>query len=63
MSIFLVSNTDSPYYQSEAFDKLLAFIQRHPRECTLREQNNKRSIVIKNVPTVEMACSYLQEMK
>lgn len=52
MSIFLVTNPESPYYESEAFDKLLGFIQKHPRECTLREQNGKRSIVIKNVPTV-----------
>ena len=43
--------------------KLLGFIQKHPRECNLREQNGKRSIVIKNVPTVEAACGYLQEME
>lgn len=63
MSIVLVSNTDSPYYQSDAFDKLITFIQKHPRECTLREQNGKRSIVIKQVPTVETACAYLEEME
>ncbi|WP_456087685.1 transcription-repair coupling factor [Parabacteroides sp.] len=63
MSIFLVTNPESPYYESEAFDKLLGFIQKHPRECTLREQNGKRSIVIKNVPTVEAACSYLDEIE
>ncbi len=62
LSLFLVSNTDSPYYQSEAFDKLIAFIQNHPRECNLREQNGKRSIVIKNVSTVEAACAILQEI-
>ena len=62
MSIFLVTNPESPYYESEAFDKLLGFIQKHPRECTLREQNGKRSIVIKNVPTVEVACNYLDEI-
>jgi len=63
MSIFLVTNPESPYYESEAFDKLLGFIQKHPRECTLREQNGKRSIVIKNVPTVEAACGYLDEIE
>ena len=62
MSIFLISNPESPYYESEAFDKLLGFIQKHPRECTLREQNGKRSIVIRNVPTVEAACSYMEEI-
>ncbi len=62
MSIFLVANPDSPYYQSAAFDKLLAFVQRYPRQCNLREVNGKRSIVIKEVPTVEKACALLEEM-
>ena len=61
MSIFLVANQDSPYYQSEAFDKLLAFIQKHPRECMIRDVNGKRSIVVKNVRTVETACALLEE--
>ena len=63
MSLFLVSNPDSSYYQSEAFDKLLGFIQKHPRECSLREQNGKRSIIIKNVQTVETACCYIEEIE
>ncbi|MBQ4161641.1 MAG: transcription-repair coupling factor [Parabacteroides sp.] len=63
MNLFLVSNPDSPYYQSEAFDKLLRFIQKHPRECNLREQNGKRSIIIKNVQTVETACCHLEEIE
>lgn len=63
MNIILISNSESPYYQSEAFDKLLAFIQKHPRECNLRDQNGKRSIVIKNVRTVETACMLLEEIE
>ncbi|WP_293651521.1 transcription-repair coupling factor [uncultured Parabacteroides sp.] len=63
MSIFLVANQDSPYYQSEAFDKLLAFIQKHPRECMIRDVNGKRSIVVKNVSTVETACALLEEIE
>lgn len=62
MSLFLVSNPDSSYYQSEAFDKLLRFIQWNPRVCNLREQNGKRSIIIKQVPTVETACAILEDM-
>ena len=57
MSLYLVSNPDSPYYESTAFDKLLKFVQKYPRLCNLREQNGKRSITIKEVPTVEKACA------
>lgn len=63
MSIFLVSNMDSPYYQSEAFDKLIHYIQQNPRDCNLREQNGKRSITIKNVDTVEKATAILESME
>lgn len=63
MSVFLVSNPESPYYESEAFDKLLSFIQKYPRECQLRENAGKRSIVVKDVPSVEKACVYMQEME
>ncbi|MDR2810117.1 MAG: transcription-repair coupling factor [Tannerellaceae bacterium] len=62
MNIFLISNPHSFYYTSEAFDKLLAFIKKYPKRCTLREQNNKRSIIIKDIPSVETACSLLEEI-
>lgn len=63
MNLVLVSNPDSPYYQSEVFGKLLAYLQKYPRVCSLREQGKRRSIVIKNVPTIEAACFYLQEIE
>jgi transcription-repair coupling factor (superfamily II helicase) len=62
MNIFLVQNPKSPYYESEAFDKLLSFLKNYPRRCTLREQNNRRGITVKDVPNVETACSLLEEM-
>lgn len=62
MSLFFVGDPDSPYYQSEAFGKLLHFIQSHPRICDLRDKNGKRSLVIKGVPTVERASELLREM-
>ncbi|MCD8193074.1 MAG: transcription-repair coupling factor [Tannerellaceae bacterium] len=62
MSLFLVSNPESPYCQSEAFDKLLGYIQQYPRRCNLREQNGKRSILITQVETVEDACRILTDI-
>jgi transcription-repair coupling factor (superfamily II helicase) len=62
MSIGLVRDPGSPYYESPAFGKLLAFIKYHPRRCILREQNCKRSILIKDVPTIKTACNLFEEM-
>ena len=62
MTLFFVSNPDSPYYQSQAFGRIINFMARYPRLCNLREQNGKRSMVVKDVPTVEMAVATLQEV-
>ena len=53
---------DSPYYQSAAFGKVIAYMGLNPRHCNLREQNGKRSMVVKNVENVETAVSILQEI-
>ena len=57
MYLYFVSNADSPYYQSEAFGKVLNYVSRNPRQCNFREANGKRSIVISSVPSVEAALS------
>ena len=53
MTLFFVSQNDSPFYQSEAFDRILSFVARNPRRCQFREVNGKRSMVIADVPTIE----------
>ncbi|MBO4892862.1 MAG: transcription-repair coupling factor [Prevotella sp.] len=55
MYLYFVSNADSPYYQSEAFGKVLNYVSHNPRQCNFREANGKRSIVISEVPSVEAA--------
>ena len=55
MYLYFVSNAESPYYQSEAFGKVLDYVSRNPRQCNFREANGKRSIVISSVPSVGAA--------
>ena len=55
MFLYFVSNAESPYYQSEAFGKVLNYVSRNPRQCNFREANGKRSIVIAPVPSVDAA--------
>ena len=62
MTLFFVSNPDSPYYQSEAFGKIIGYMSRYPRQCNLREQNGKRSMIIKDVKDVQSAVRELQEI-
>ena len=62
MTLFFVSNLDSPYYQSLAFGKIIAYMMKYTRRCDLREQNGKRSMVVKDITTVEEAVAVLQEI-
>lgn len=62
MTLFLVVNTESPYYQSPVFGKLIDYMSKYTRRCDLREQKSKRSILVKDVTNVETAVSILQEI-
>ncbi len=62
MTLFFVSNPNSPYYRSAAFDSILSYIASHPRRCNLREHNGKRSIVISDVKTVGAGVEVLREI-
>ncbi len=56
MIIYFVSNQESPYYQTNIFTGMLAFIQNMKRKVKLQEKNNKLSIVfaeIENIPEIK----------
>ncbi len=63
MSLFFISNPDSPYYQSNAFGALLAYAGQNPLTCRLREdESGRRSMLITQVPDVENAISILNSI-
>ena len=62
MTLFFVTQNDSPFYQSEAFGMLLDYVAHNPRRCNFREVNGKRSMVISDVPTIEEAVQILSSI-
>ena len=62
MYLYFVSNPDSPYYQSDAFGKILKYVSDHTRQCNFREANGKRSVVITPVASVEVALTICREI-
>ena len=62
MTLYFVSQPDSPYYQSDVFDSILTFVAQNPRRCQFREQNGKRSMVIADIPTVKDAVALLTKI-
>jgi transcription-repair coupling factor (superfamily II helicase) len=62
MTLYFVTQNDSPFYQSEAFGMLLDYVAHNPRRCNFREVNGKRSMVITDVPTIEEAVQILSSI-
>ena len=62
MTMFFVSNPNSPYYQSQAFDSILNYIATNPRRCNIRENNGKRSLVVNDVKSVGEAIVVLEDI-
>lgn len=63
MILYFVGNQESPYYQSEAFGKFISYMAQNPRNCNLREQNNKRSMVVSHIEDVASAVRLLQDIQ
>lgn len=48
-------------YKSENFGKILQYMIQHPRQCQLREQNGRRSVVFSDVKSVERGMKIFEE--
>ena len=62
MYFYFVSRNDSPYFQSEAFGRILHYVSNNPRQCNFREGAGKHSVVISGVPTVASALSICHQI-
>lgn len=62
MYIYFVDNSNIAYYQSPMFGKILHYLQQNTRRCRIREKNERRSIAITAVPTVEEAVHILSSI-
>ena len=63
MTTVFVSNPESPYYRSAAFDAVLQYMASHAKRCNLREIKGKRSMVVTGVATVEEALQVLCDIQ
>lgn len=62
MTLYFVSNTDSPFYQSSTFEKIINYAMAHVRECALGEQNGKRRMRINAVESIKKAIETLESI-
>lgn len=57
---YFVANQESPFYQSETFTKILAYVQENPAKVTLAEKNGKLALTFKYTESVKRAIENLR---
>ena len=62
MYLYFVDDSNRAYYQSPMFGKIINYMQQNARRCRIRENNNRRSISIEQVTTVETAVDILSSI-
>jgi transcription-repair coupling factor (superfamily II helicase) len=62
MTLFFVSNPDSPYYQSAVFGRIIDYMMAHPKQCMLKEVKGRRMAVVTDVQSVSAAVDILQQI-
>ena len=62
MVLHLVSNQQSPFYQSDNFMKVITYIQAHPTETRLKETPEKLTVSIANIKSITQALATLRLM-
>ena len=59
MILYMVSNFNSPYYDSKAFEKVINYVSYHPGNARLSEHDKKRTLEMKSVRSVSDALAIL----
>ncbi|MNR07021.1 Transcription-repair-coupling factor [compost metagenome] len=57
---YFVSDKQSKFFDSETFNKILAFAQFHPRLCNLKEVKNSLRISFDNIGNIDEAVEMLE---
>lgn len=63
MLAYFLSKKGSEYFSSPFFQAAIAFAQKYPNLCTLKEQNNKLYLTIEDVRSVRRASEILWQME
>ncbi|MGC8864335.1 MAG: transcription-repair coupling factor [Bacteroidales bacterium] len=55
MVCHFVSNEHSPFFKSPEFEQILRYVQAHPRRCRLKQAENRLSLTVLNIPSIDKA--------
>jgi transcription-repair coupling factor (superfamily II helicase) len=61
MICYFPADQKSAYYQSALFQKILSYLQSHPKKCRMKEEG-KLTLTFENVVSVNQAVALLKEI-
>lgn len=61
MRAYFISNNDN-YFKSDVFGQILSFVQKHPKQCKIKDSAGKAMLLVENIKTVDSAIAFLQQM-
>lgn len=56
-----ITNNDK-YFNSEIFGSVLSYVQKHPRQCKMRDTGGKAMLIIEDIRSVDAATEILRQM-
>ncbi|MBQ7490354.1 MAG: transcription-repair coupling factor [Bacteroidales bacterium] len=59
---YFIANSDSHFYQSDLFSKILLFMQKNHPQVQIKEKDKKLLLIIKNIPTIKAAMHWLEKL-
>ncbi len=62
MTLYMYSDRESLYYQSEAFSKIISYATHNARKCRFREAE-RPSLIVDNIRSIKDAASVIQEIE
>ena len=63
MTLQFVSNPNSTYYQSKAFEGVIHYVGNHTRQCEFKQMGNRRLLKVSGIATVEAAVKVLRQLQ
>jgi transcription-repair coupling factor (superfamily II helicase) len=61
MRAYFTSNNEN-YFKSEVFGHILSFVQKHPKQCKIKDSAGKAMLLIDHIKSVDSAIAFLQQM-
>ena len=62
MSLHLIADTESAYYSTEVFGRLLGYVARNNRRCEFVQRSGRHIIRIQHIPTIALALETLEHI-